>query len=214
MRTFRFILIAVLIASFPVFSSAQVKNTPQKTETDYRNSWAVGFMYTDNGFGLSGTYFKHIGRTADMTVKLSISGVADPSEVEYFDVYGNSFIKDKINRVFLTTLSVGIKQNIFYDEIDGSFKPFVKIGLAPAFAMTTPYDKSYFKAFGYAQPGFAFGGYAGIGIDYYESKSIGLGISLEYYYLPVIGREILSLRDKPMKNLGGIQLNFNFLFLH
>ncbi|MDD5362713.1 MAG: hypothetical protein PHN88_11310 [Ignavibacteria bacterium] len=214
MRTLRIILFTALFASFSLISSAQIKNTPKKTEPDKRNNWAIGFMYTDNGFGVAGTYFKPIGRTSDLTFKLSISGVTDPSEVEYYDIYGNSYIKDKINRVFLTTLSVGIKQNIFYDEIDGSFRPFLKAGIAPAFAMTTPFDRSYFKAFGYAQPGFAFGGYAGLGIEYYESKSIGLSISAEYYYLPVIGREIKSLKDKPINNLGGIQLNFNFMFLH
>jgi hypothetical protein len=214
MRTLRFIIFTALIASFSVLSSAQIKNNPQKKETEKRNSWAVGLMYTDNGFGLSGTYFKPIGRTSDLTFKLSISGVTDPTEVEYYDIYGNSYIKDKINRVFLATLSVGIKHNIFYDDIDGNFKPFVRAGLSPAFAMTTPFDRSYFKAFGYAQPGFAFGGYAGAGIEYYESKTVGLSIGIDYYYLPVFGREIMSLKDKAITNLGGIQLNFNFMFLH
>ncbi len=210
MRTGKKAVLILILTIIPLVTGAQVNtNTAEK-----RNHWGIGFMYTDNGFGVSGTYFKNIGRTTDLTFKLAISGVTDPSEVEYYDFYGNSYTAGKVNRVYLTSLSIGIKKNVFYDDIEGNFKPFVKTGIAPAFVLTTPYDRSFFKAFGYAQPGFAFGGYAGIGIEYQESNSIGLSISADYYYLPVIGREILSLQDKPMKNLGGIQLTFNFLFLH
>lgn len=210
MRTGKKAVLILILTIIPLVTGAQVNtNTAEK-----RNHWDIGFMYTDNGFGVSGTYFKNIGRTTDLTFKLAISGVTDPSEVEYYDFYGNSYTAGKMNRVYLTSLSIGIKKNVFYDDIEGNFKPFVKTGIAPAFVLTTPYDRGFFKAFGYAQPGFAFGGYAGIGIEYQESNSIGLSISADYYYLPVIGREILSLQDKPMKNLGGIQLTFNFLFLH
>lgn len=210
MRTGKKAVLILILTVIPLVTFAQVNtNTAEK-----RNHWGIGLMYTDNGFGVSGTYFKNIGRTTDLTFKLAISGVTDPSEVEYYDFYGNSYTAGKVNRVFLTSLSIGIKKNVFYDDIEGNFKPFVKTGIAPAFVLTTPFDRSFLKAFGYAQPGFAFGGYAGIGIEYQESNSIGLSISADYYYLPVIGREILSLQDKPMKNLGGIQLTFNFLFLH
>lgn len=206
------ILIAIMLA-LQITATAQVNNGV-KLNPDKRSHWAVGIMYTDNGYGLSGTYFRNIGRTTDLTLKLSISGVTDPSEVEYYDYWGNSYTAGKVNRVFLTSLSIGLKKNIFYDDIEGNFKPFIRGGVAPSFVMTTPYDRSFFKAFGYAQPGFAFGPYAGIGIEYHESNTIGMSISADYYYLPVFGREILSLKDKAMSDLGGIQITFNFLFLH
>lgn len=205
MRTL-FIIILVVF-SLSNLSIAQTNNT------NIKNDWAVGLMYSDNGFGLTGTHFKRLGRTTDLFFKLTISGVSDQSEIEYFDIYGNSFIKDKLNRIYLTTLSVGIKKNVFFDDIEGNFKPFIRGGVAPAFILTTPYEKGFFKAFGYAQSSFAAGGFVGFGMEYYESKSVGLSIGLDYYYLHVLGRDVYSIKDKKISNIGGLELSFNFMFL-
>ncbi|MCE1164596.1 MAG: hypothetical protein LWX07_04240 [Bacteroidetes bacterium] len=178
MRTVRLAAITAFLLMLPLISRAQINNSPVKL-TEKRSHWAIGLMYTDNGFGLSGTYFKNIGRTTDLTLKLSVSGVTDPSEVEYYDIYGNSYIAGKVNRVYLTTLSIGLKKNIFYDDIEGNFKPFIRAGVAPSFVITTPFDRSFFKAFGYAQPGFAIGPYGGIGIEYQESNSVGMSITAD-----------------------------------
>ncbi len=177
------------------------------------NNWAVGMFYSDNGFGLSGTYSSRLSRTTDLNFKLSISGVSDNSEVEYYDYYGNSIIRGKENRVFMSTLSIGVKHNIFFDDIEGNFKPLIKGGIAPALILYTPYSRPFFESFKYAQTSYGLGVYGGIGIEYYESKSIGLGITFEYYYIPVLGPDVYSLKDKKINNVGGVQIGFTFMFL-
>ncbi len=208
MRTLKIALIIIVLFNTIIF--AQNNGTPVKKKV---NTWAVGLLYSDNGFGLSGTYYQKLGRTSDMMYKLSISGVTDRSEVEVYDYFGNSFIRDKINRIYAATLSIGIKHNIFFDDIDGNFKPFIKGGVAPTYIMITPFERSFFKAFGYAQSSYGLGLYGGIGIEYYESKSIGLSIGIEYSYIPVLGREVSSIKDKNITNIGGLQFSFNFMFL-
>ena len=208
MRTLKIALILIFLLNTLVFS--QSNNTPV---IPHMNSWAVGFQYSDNGFGVSGTYYKRLARTSDLMFKLSVSGVSDRSEVEYFDYYGNSYVKDKINRVYASTFSIGLKHNVFFDDIDGNFKPFIKGGVAPSLIITTPYDRSFFKAFGYAQSSFGLGLYGGVGIEYYESTSVGLSIGIEYSYIQVLGREVSSIKDKNITNIGGLQFSFNFMFL-
>ena len=209
MRTQKIALILLtLFLNTLVYS--QSNNTPKVPHT---NSWALGMQYTENGFGLSGTYYKRIGRISDMMIKLSVSGVSDGSEVEYYDYYGNSYVRDKLNRVYATSLNFGVKHNIFFDDIAGDFKPFIKGGISPTFILTTPYERSFFKAFGYAQSSWGLGVYGGIGIEYYESKSIGMSIGIEYSYIPVLGREVSSVKDKNITNAGGLQFSFNFMFL-
>jgi hypothetical protein len=208
MRTLKIALIIVIFLNTLVYS--QSNNTEIKPGS---KSWAVGMMYTESGFGMFGTYSKRIGRITSATFKLSMAGVSDPNEVEYFDYYtGESFIRGKINRVYASTLSIGILHNIFFDDIEGNFKPFIKGGIAPTLILTTPYDRGFFKAFGYTQTSFGLGVYGGIGIDYYQSRSLGMSLGIEYYYIPVLGREVSSIIDHNITNVGGLQFSFNLMF--
>jgi len=208
----RLLLYSLILAfAFNFTLIAQVNKNKEKVVT---NNWALGMMYTESGFGLSATYFTKLARTTDLTYKLSVSGVSDANEVEYYDYYyGNYYVKNKINRVYLTAFSVGLKHNVFFDDIEGSFKPFVKVGVSPALILFNPYEKDFFEAIKYTQTSYGFGGYAGIGIEYYESQSIGLSIGLDYYYIPVLGPDVYSLKDKKISNVGGAQIGFNFMFL-
>jgi hypothetical protein len=212
MRTLKIILLSAFILAVNINLFSQVKYTSESEEM-HKSSFAAGFLYTEGGFGIHGTYYTPTGRITDLMIKLSFSGVSDDSEVEYYDMYGNSYIKDKVNRVFMMPLSIGIKHNIFYDDIEGNFKPFIRGGAAPTLIMTTPYNQSFFAAIPDMQTGFAIGPFAGAGIEYYESKTLGMSIALDYYYLPVIGREIYSLYNKPIDNVGGAQISFTMLFL-
>ncbi len=193
------------------------KFTKQKivyAKNEPRASWGVSVMYGENGFGLTGTIYKSIGRTSDLFFSLSFSGISDANEVEYVDYYGNVYMGDKVSRVFSIPLSFGLKKYVFHDDIEGNLKPFFTIGVAPTLLLSTPFDKNYFKAFGYTQADFAFGPFAGIGLEYIETQSMGLSINLRYYYLPVISDGVSSLRNKPITNVGGVQLSFGFNFQH
>jgi hypothetical protein len=51
-------------------------------------------------------------------------------------------------------------------------------------------------------------------MEYIEFRSVALTMNIRYYYLPVIGGEVSSLLNKPMKDLGGLHINFGLNFLH
>ena len=163
----RVILISIiLVLSINLSAEAQGYQN-NDTQQMLRNRWAIGMFYSDNGFGVSGTYSSRLARTSDLNIKLSISGVTDNTEVEHYDYYGNSYVNNKVNRLYMATLSFGIKHNIFFDDIEGNFKPLIKAGLAPSLILSTPYNRSFFQSFQYSQTSFGIGGYAGIGLEYY-----------------------------------------------
>ena len=178
-----------------------------------RNNWSLNLMYTDKGFGLGSNLYKNVSSTIDLTAGIMISGVKDPNEIEEYDIWGNSFVPDKINRIYMITVNAGFQKYIFSDELDESFRPLISFGISPSLILTDPYDKDYFKAFGYMNAGFAFGGYAGIGMEYKESNSVSLSINIRYSYIPVLVNEIKSLINKPINDMGGIQLTFGLNFL-
>ncbi len=209
----RFIVILLLFFSFYSLSVAQQNKTVYKKK-EVRDSWSVGVLYSENGFGLYGTYFKDIGKTTDLFFKLSFSGVTDDREIEYYDIYGNTFVRDKENRLFKIPLSIGIQKYVFADDLEGNFRPIVNAGIAPALIVSNPYEKGFFTAIPYSKAAFAIGPFIGAGLVFQEAKNLGMAITFNYYYQPVIVNEVMSLKDKPIKNVGGIELNFSVKFFN
>lgn len=193
-------------------STAQNKIKYKKKET--RNNWGLGFSYAENGFGPSVTYYANIARTTDLTFNLTFSGVSDAREIERYDIFGNSITYNKVNRVFMMPLSIGLKKELFKDDLEGDFIPVFNLGISPTLIFTNPYEKSFFEALGYTETHFGFGGYGGIGVNFKQSKSITMSVNLNYYYIPIIGDGIQSVDYNTIYNVGGFQLGFGVIFMH
>ena len=204
-------LVLIIIAANITFAQFNLK--PDLNTKEKRNNLGLGVVYSEKGYGITGAYFKPIRNSSDIFVNFSMTGISDNREFEYFDYWGNSYIPNKLNRVFLLPVNIGIQHYIFKDELENDFKPLINFGVTPALVLTNPYDKSYFKAFGYFNAAFALGGFAGIGMEYNQSNNLAFSLNLRYFYLPVIGGSVMSLKDSPMKDLGGIQLVFGVNFL-
>jgi hypothetical protein len=213
MEKIKFLILFIFLAKLTFATGLQINPKPEPLLKETRNNFGFGVIYSDKGYGLSGGYYKSLSRSSDLFINLSITGISDTREFEYFDYYGNSYIQDKINRVFMLPLNIGMQHYLFKDDIENEFKPLLSIGITPALVLTNPYDKSYFKAFGYFNSAFAFGGFAGVGMEYQQSRSIAFSMNFRYFYLPVVSGSVISIKDSPMKDLGGVQLVFGVNFL-
>lgn len=191
--------------------SAQEEITYTKKEP--RNTWGLGFVYSENGFGVSLTKYFQLSRSIDFSANLLGSGVTDSREVERSDIYGNTYIPDKINRVYMIPLSLGLNMELFKGDLDGSFKPMFSIGVAPTLVLLNPYNKSFFSALGYTTTEFAAGPYVGIGLNYVQSRSMSINMNLSYYYLPLLNGGIESIQYNKIQNVGGVQLLFGMNFM-
>jgi hypothetical protein len=220
MAKVKLLIILLLLTNFAL---SQVDPKPEiKTDNlkpvlnvkEPRNQFGLSFLYSERGYGISGSYYKPISNSSDLFLTLSITGVSDSREFEYYDYYGNSYIDNKVNRVFMIPLNIGLQHYIFKDDIENDFKPLINFGITPALVLTNPYDKTYFKALGYFNSALAFGGFAGIGIEFQQFKNLAFSLNLRYYYLPVVSGSVMSLKDTPMKDLGGMHLVFGVNFLH
>jgi hypothetical protein len=213
MEKIKFLILLLFIAKLSLATGLQINPKPEPLLKDSRNNFGLSVIYSDKGYGLSGGYYKSISKSSDLFLNLSITGVSDNREFEYFDYYGNSYIQDKVNRVFMLPFNIGLQHYLFKDEIENDFKPLVNIGITPTLVLINPYDKSYFKAFGYFNAAFAFGGFAGVGMEFQQSRSLAFSMNFRYFYLPVVSGSVTSIRNSPMKDLGGIQLVFGVNFL-
>lgn len=201
-----------LILGLTSLSTAQ--NTLKKKESEKRNKWGISFVYAESGFGVSGSFFAPVSKSTDLFFNLLVSGVTDSRELERYDIFGNTIIPSKINRVFMAPLSIGLRKELFKNDLEGNFTPVINFGIAPTLVLISPYDKGFFKSLGYVNAKFAFGAFGGIGVNFRQSENITLNVNLNYYYLPVLGGGVKSLQHSTIRDLGGFQLAFGLNFMH
>lgn len=208
-----FPLILAALMTFEMSTELYSQNKKKIKHQELRNNWSLGLNYGENGFGPFVGYYIAAGKSTDINFTLSFSGVTDSREVERYDVYGNSIVMDKVNRVFMIPLSIGIKKELFKGDIEGSFSPLLNLGISPTLVLTNPYSKSFFSAVPYTQTHFAIGGYAGMGVNFRQSETISMNVNINYYYIPLLGDGVQSLNYNTIKNVGGLQLAFGVNFL-
>jgi hypothetical protein len=214
MRIKIIVILIIFLFSGNLFSQDTAKTVAKPRKIiEGRNNWGLNLVYTDRGFGLSGNLYKALGKDFDFQAGLTISGLKDANEFEQFDYYGNSYIYNKLNRVFLISFNAGIHKYLFSDELAEGFKPLISIGVSPTLVLTNPYEKNFFSAFGYMKNAFALGGYAGVGMEYKESNSVAFSLNIRYSYIPIIGDGVQSIINHTINEVGGIQLIFGVNFL-
>jgi outer membrane protein W len=205
-----FLLMFIAVTVNCAYSQDTLK---QSLNTEPKNVWGVNVQYSESGMGIGAIIYKRLSNVTDLFGSISIGGVTDNREFEYFDYYGNSYIVGKLNRVYKIPLEIGIEHFLFSNSLEGTFKPNITAGITPALLLTDPYNRNFFSALKYIQPGFAFGGFIGAGLDYRESNFVAITFNIKYLYMPVIGREIMSLQDKPIKDVGGLNISIGVNFL-
>ncbi len=205
------IFISLCITSAQASDSLKTTVKP-KVKIDTPSPWGISFVYSENGFGPSFNYHKNLNSHTQLITGLAIMSCSDSREFEQYDGFGNKIVNNKENRIFLLPLNIGIKKEIFSDDIGGSIKPIVNFGISPTLVLTNPYSREYFNALGYIQPAFAMGGYAGAGLEFSETQSVAFSINVNYSYVTPIGKEVNSLFGRPITNLTGFQMSFGVKF--
>ncbi len=207
------LLLSLCFTSANASDSLKTTTAPKKIKVkDSPNPWGISFAYSENGFGPSVNYHKKLNSTTQLITGLAIMSVSDSREFEQYDVFGNKMTANKENRIFLMPLNIGIRKEIFGNDIEGSIRPVVNFGISPSLVLTNPYSREYFNALGYMQPAFAMGGYAGAGLEFAETQSVAFSFNVNYSYVTPIGKEVNSLFNKPIKNLTGFQIAFGVKF--
>lgn len=82
-------------------------------------------------------------------------------------------------------------------------------GVGPSLVITTPFEREFFNAFGYAKSKVTVGGYIGFGANFGLDKSSLVGINLRYYIVHFFDEGVESLQGKFRKDIGGVYLTIN-----
>lgn len=233
-----------LVACLPVVCVvAQVPSQPDTTyvftpvkdifrsDVEYRpytSAWGIDLMLSDNGFGLGGFYRSEITSDWSWGISFAISSAKDPTEVEQYDYYGDSYVYGKKNRLLMFPLHITAQYRLFRDDITDSFRPFLSAGIGPTMMYVFPYARNtlfydpwlgetflypektdFFTSLKYGKMHYTLGGFLGAGAYFGLGRNTLTGVSIRYYfaYYPN-GIEVME--GSLTRNFSGIALLIQF----
>ena len=178
------------------------------------NAWGFEVLIGESGFGFGSFYRKQLDTKLALVADVTFSEAKDEREIQYIDYYGNTITFGKKNRVFLIPFTLSAQYRLFENDLTDNLRPYVFIGVGPTLAVTTPYDKEFFKAFSYAQTRYAAGGYIGFGANFGLDKNNLIGLNVTYSYTRFIGDGVEILYDRYKKDLANFYITLNFGFMY
>jgi outer membrane protein W len=217
-------LLAVLVLLPAAGSFAQTKNNdirdeyehylPDNSKWEPVKKWSLNLSFSDNGFGGGATLYKYLSKDVSAFGSLYFSAAKDDREFETTDIYGNTYVPYKVNRLFMIPVDLGVQYRLFRDDVTDDLRPNVSFGLTPAAIIYTPYNEGLISSFGKARAKYTVGGFVGIGVDYLTSKTTSLSMNVRYYYINLFDNGIESLQGKQKTFFGGMYFNFSYNFMH
>ncbi len=193
----------------------------EKVETTRRavNGLGMNIIFSGNGFGFGGFYQHELSSSLTLVADFFFSGRQNSDEYEVADWRLQRYIvPDKLNRLFMLPLTVGVQYKLGALSFTDALKPFVQAGIGSTFVIAAPYirDNTYyefFPSFGEATVYARFGGFIGLGTSL---PSVGNSISnivVRYYVIPFGGDGLESMNSSttqipPIRDFGGLFFTF------
>ena len=217
--TLTLLLLTLINVNIVLSQSDEAQNQPKpkitlKDKKETNNFIGINLLFSDNGFGLGATLYKQISPNLSGFAGIFFSGSKDNKEFEQIDIFGNSYTPDKVNRLFMVPINLGLQLRLFKDDVTDNMRPFINFGITPTAIIYTPYDKSFFPSWGYARAQYTVGGFVGVGMDYVSNRHSSLSLNVKYYYINLFGDGVNSISTEAKNFFGGIYFIFSYNFMH
>jgi hypothetical protein len=173
------------------------------------NIWGMDLMFGEGGFGVGTFYRRSFSQTTTGFIDLSFSETKDEREVDYVDIFGNTYTPNKVNRSFQLPVNFGLQYRIFSESITENFRPYICLAAGPTFIITDPNDHEFFNAIRYSKLHYGAGGYVGMGANIGVSKTSLVGLKIYYYYSHVFDQGIENLTNEFRKDFGQFFITLN-----
>ncbi len=172
------------------------------------NSVGIEILFSDSGLGL-GCQFEHFfSLNYRLNYGIAFSGKRNTDEIEFWDYIKNDYsVPDKINRLFTIPINIGLQYQIIFEDLAKSFRPFVGLSAIPMLIWQMPYKADFFSEIKDSRIHFRAGLGAAIGADFGAFNTTLLSFKIKYNYVPWGANGIESVKDMPIKNMGGVFLS-------
>ena len=199
-----------------IFSPARPLIDSSGIRTDLPSAFGGSLLFSSSGYGVGLFYERKFSPTLSGFVDVIISGLRRGDELEVYNNnpesvhYQSFFVPGKVNRLWQAPAMIGVRKELFRNLFFENFRPFGSAGVGVSTVLATPYDQTFFKAFGSAEWRFAPGGFVAVGAEV-TGKDPGPGFAIRYYLLP-LSPGVESMEGEPITDLGGIFLTLSIPF--
>lgn len=180
-----------------------------------KDALGLDILFSGSGWGVG--MFYHHKIVDNVTIFGNFAFTPRRNTDEFENVWYGSIpvVADKVNRLFMIPMTVGINYRLFSETLQESFRPFVSAGITPTIILQTPYLQNgiyyeFFNSFGYMSSYTRVGGMFSVG-SLFGNPSDGnvMGVMIRYYTIPFGGDGIESMRGSPITNFGGVFLSLS-----
>lgn len=216
----RLILIAIAILSFPIYAQKLGEIAPEEPPGKFPPySFGFDLIFTDGGFGLGSFFTRTVYDNFSAFADISISEAKGDNEIEYYDYYGQPYVINKKNRIFLIPLNFGLRYRMFAESLTDNLRPYICAGMGPSLILSTPYEMNgepveFFTSFKYSHPYYTVGGYVGLGANFGLSREYIVGVNIRYMIIKKYGQGIENVNGTFQKDFGGVFLSINLGFMY
>jgi len=205
-----FLILLLLVPAGLINAQKIGELAPEKPPEIFpQNIWGMDLMFGEGGFGLGTFYRRSFSLTTSGFIDISISETKDEREVDYVDIYGNTYTPNEVNRSFQVPVNIGLQYRMFAESLTENFRPYIVVGVGPTFIITDPYNHEFFNAIRYSKLHYGAGGYVGLGANIGVSKTSLIGLKFYYYYSHVFDEGIENLTNDFRKDFGQFFITLN-----
>lgn len=174
----------------------------------------LDLLFSGSGWGVGGYYGQKVGEDLMAFLHIGITPRRNADEVENVWYQGSiPIVANKVNRLFMFPISLGLQYRLFSTTLQETFRPFVSAGITGTPILVTPYLKDgryyeFFESFGYTTWHFRMGAVFGVGSVFGTmGKGSLIGVNIRYYTIPFGEPGLESLAGLPITNFGGVFLS-------
>lgn len=193
--------------ALPLLSSAIAK--------DYDHAIGLDVLFSGSGWGFGGFYHYKLFEDGTVFGNFGISGRRNTDEFENAWLGPVPVVSNKVNRLFMIPMTLGVAYRLFSGTLQESFRPFISLGVTPTIIIQAPYIQDaiyyeFFNSLGFAQTHFRWGGMFSIGANFGDpTEGSVMGVQMRYYLIPFGGGGLESVRGLPIENFGGVVLSLS-----
>jgi len=191
-----------------IFSSPRPLITTDEELQIKSNSVGFELLFSDSGLGI-GCQFEHFfSINYRINYGIAFSGKRNTDEIEFWDYSTNNYvIPNKINRLFIIPVNIGLQRQIIFEDLAKSLRPFIGISAIPMLIWKMPYKADFFNEIKDSKFHFRAGIGAAVGADFGAFNTTLLSFKIKYNYVPWGKNGIESVKNIPINNMGGFFLS-------
>ena len=195
-----------------IFTPARPLITTDATETLlYKNIVGMNLLFSNSGVGVGVFYDRFFNKNYKLITEIYFSGIKNSDELETIWDYDRFtyIVPNKIRRLSVIPVSVGLQRYIDFGDFTKSFRPYISFVATPTLIWEMPYERDWFTDVKHSKAHYRMGAGMQIGADFGAINTSFMSFKMRYIYTPFGAGGLESVRDYPIHNFGRFYISLS-----